>query len=159
MEDSKYIYKNELDKACFQYDMACGEFKDLPRRTIANKILHDEVFNIAKNLNYDRYWCGLTLIVYKFFHQKTSNTNKWTEANSENKQELHKPIIKKCEKRNVHSFFINIIFGVADLADIQLLNKFDKRIRFLLCVIDIFSKYAWVVPLKYKNSITITDAL
>ena len=116
MEDSKYIYKNELDKACFQYDMACGEFKDLPRRTIANKILHDKVFNIAKYLNCDRYWCGLTLIVYKFFHQKTSDTNKWTEANSENKQELqkknYKPIIKKCEKQNVHSSFINIIFRV-----------------------------------------------
>ena len=46
--DSKYIYKNELDKACFQHDMAYGEFKDLLTRTVADKVLHDKPSNIAK---------------------------------------------------------------------------------------------------------------
>ena len=47
--DSRYIYQNELDKACFQHDMASGDFKDLTRRTTADKILRDKAFNIAKN--------------------------------------------------------------------------------------------------------------
>ena len=49
--DTSYIYKNELDKACFQHDMAYGDFKDLKRRTASDKILRDKAFNIAKNLN------------------------------------------------------------------------------------------------------------
>ena len=53
--DSRYIYKSELDKACFQYDMAYGDFKDLARRTASDKILPDEAFNIAKNPKHDRY--------------------------------------------------------------------------------------------------------
>ena len=51
--DTCYIYKNELDKACFQHDMAYGDFKDVKRRTASDKILRDKVFNIAKNPNYD----------------------------------------------------------------------------------------------------------
>ena len=47
---------------------------------------------------------------------------------------------------------------VADLDDMQLISKLNKGIRFLLCVIHIYSKYAWVIPLKYKNGIIITDA-
>ena len=73
--------------------------------------------------------------------------------NKENIQlakELHKPIIRKFEKRTVYSGFRDNIWG-ADLADMQLLSKFNKRFRFLLCVIDIFSKYAGVVPLKDKK--------
>ena len=49
--DSRYIYKNELDKACFQHDMGYGDFKDLKKRTAADKVLRDKAFNIAKNLN------------------------------------------------------------------------------------------------------------
>ena len=65
--DSRYIYQNELDKACFQHDMAYGDFKDLNRRTAADKILRDKSFNIAKDPKYDGYQHGLASIVYKFF--------------------------------------------------------------------------------------------
>ena len=51
--DSGYIYQNKLDKACLQHDVAYGDFKDLPRRTASDKVLYGEVFNIAKNPNYD----------------------------------------------------------------------------------------------------------
>ena len=71
--------------------------------------------------------------------------------------ELHKPIIRKLEKRKVYSTFKDNIWGV-NLADMQLLSKYNKGIRFLLCVIDIFSKYAWVVPLKDKKGISIVKA-
>ena len=80
-------------------------------------------------------------------------------SNKENIQsadELHKPIIKKFKKRKVYSSFRDSIWGV-DLADMQLLSKFNKGFRFL-CVIDIFSKYAWVVPLKDKKGISIVNA-
>ena len=72
-------------------------------------------------------------------------------------QKLHKPIIKKIQKQNVHPPFIDNIWGV-DLGDMQLISKFDKAIRFLLCVIDIFSKYAWVIPLKDKNVNSVANA-
>ena len=71
-------------------------------------------------------------------------------------EELHKPIIRKFKKRTVYSGFKDNIWG-ADLADMQLISKFNKGFRFLLCVIDIFSKYAWAVPLKDKKGITITN--
>ena len=71
--DSKYIYPNELDKACFWYKIAYGYFKDLIRRTASDKILGDKTFNIAKNPKYDGYQKGLTWMVYKFFDKKTSS--------------------------------------------------------------------------------------
>ena len=69
----------------------------------------------------------------------------------------HKPIIRKFEKRKVHAIFKDNIWD-ADLADMQLLSKGNKETRFLLCVIDIFSKYAWVVPLKDKKGVSIATA-
>ena len=68
----------------------------------------------------------------------------------ESAEELQKPVIRKFEKRKVFSGFKDNIWG-ADLADMQLMSKFNKGFKFLLCVIDIFSKYAWVVPLKDKK--------
>ena len=71
--------------------------------------------------------------------------------------ELHKPIIRKFNKRKVYSSFKDNIWGV-DLADMQLLSKFNKGIKYLLCAIDLFSKYAFVVPLKDKKGISIVNA-
>ena len=61
--DTTYIYKNELDKACFQHDMAYGDFKDLARRTASDKALRDKAFNIAKNSKYDGYQRRLASMV------------------------------------------------------------------------------------------------
>ena len=71
-------------------------------------------------------------------------------------EELHKPIIKKFKKRRIYSSFKNNIWS-AYLADIQIVSKFNKGTRFLICVIDIFSKYALVVPLKDKNCVTVVN--
>ena len=71
--------------------------------------------------------------------------------------ELHKPIITKFKKGKVYSSFRDNIWN-AHLANMQLIRKFNKGIRFLLCVIDIFSKYAWVVPLKHKRDVTIVNS-
>ena len=61
--DTSYIYKNELDKACFQHEMAYGDFKDLVRRTASDEFLRNKAFNIAKNPKFDRYQRGLASMV------------------------------------------------------------------------------------------------
>ena len=161
--NTNYVYKNELDKSCFVHDAAYSDSKDLTKRTVADKILKNRVFNIAKDPKYDGYQRGLASMVYKFFDIKSKGSGakhvniKLTPQNQQLAEELHKPIIRKFEKRRVYSTFKDNIWG-ADLADMHLLSKYNKGIRFLLCVIDIFSKYAWVVPLKDKKGISIVKA-
>ena len=70
--DSRYIYRNELDKACFQHDMAYEDFKYLAKRTGADKVLRDKAFDIAKNPKYEGYQRGSAFMVYKFFEKKHS---------------------------------------------------------------------------------------
>ena len=143
--DTSYIYKNEFDKACFQHDMAYGDFKDLARRTASDKVLKDKAFNIAKNPKYDGDQRELACMVYKFFDKKSAGSSGNMYTNNKRPldldEELHKPMIRKFGKRAVYSGCKDNIWG-ADLADIQLISKFNKGYRFLLCVIDIFSKYA-----------------
>ena len=94
----RYIYRNELDKACFQYDMVCGDFKDLPSRIASDKILLDKAFNIAKNLSYDGNRWGLASMVYNFFVKKSSSGSGFKSAIKQNEklvEELHKPTISK----------------------------------------------------------------
>ena len=105
-----------------------------------------------KILYYER---GLASMVYKFFDKKSKGSD--LKENQQLANELHKPIIRKFKKRKVYSSFKDNIWGV-DLADMQLLSKYNKRIRYLLCVIDLFSKYAWVVPLKDKKGVSIANA-
>ena len=154
--DTNYTYKNELDKACFAHDAAYSDSKDLTKRTAADKILRNRVFNIAKDKKYDWYQRGLASMVYKFFDKKSKGrgakhvNTQLAPHNQQLAEELHKPIIRKFEKRKVHAAIKDNIWG-ADLAGMQLLSKYNKGIRFLLYVIDIFSKYGWVVPLKDKK--------
>ena len=71
---SSYIYRNELDEACFQHDMAYGDFKDLARRTVSDKVLRDKAFNIAKNPKYDGYQRVLDSMIYKCFDKKSKGS-------------------------------------------------------------------------------------
>ena len=71
--------------------------------------------------------------------------------------ELHKPIVRKFKKMKVYSSFKDNIWGI-DLADMQLISKYNKGIRYFLCAIDCFSKYNFVAPLKDKKDVTITNA-
>ena len=140
--------------------MAHGDFKDLTRRKSSDKILHDKAFNIAKNSKYDGHQQrGLASMVYKFFDKKTSSSGIKNENMSDQQlpEELYKTIIRKLKERKIHSSFIDNIWG-ADLADMQLISKFNKGFKFLLYFIDIFSKYPLVIPLKDKKGITITNA-
>ena len=153
-----YIYKNKLDKACFQHDIAYRDFKDLTRRTASDEVLRDKAFHIAKNPKYDKYQRGLASMVYKFFDKKSKRSGINTKMNPVEQltEELHKPITRNFKKRTVYSGIKHNIWG-AYLAGMQLISKFDEAFRFLLCVIDIFSKYAWNVPLKDKKSVSIAN--
>ena len=111
---------------------------------------------IASNPEYDGYQRGLARMVYKIFDKKTMGSGVSNES-LKLADELHKPIIRKFNKRKVYSSFKDNIWGV-DLAETQLLSKFNKGIKYLLCVIDLFSKYAFVAPLKDKKGVSIVNA-
>ena len=146
-----------LIRLVFLHDMAYGDFKDLAR-TASDKILRDKAFNIAEDSKYDGYQKGLASVVYKFFDKKSGGSgvaaNNVIKENIQLADELHKPITRKFKKRKVYFSFKDNIWG-ADLADMQLISK---GFRFVLCNIDIFSKYGWVVPLKDKKGISIVNA-
>ena len=152
--DTRYIYRNELDKACFQHDSAYADHKDLINRTEADKILKDKAYDIASNPEYNGYQKGLASMVYKFFDSEVASPDKKSVGSGINTikssfsilaDELHKPIIRKFKKRKVYSQFKDNIWGL-DLADMQSLSRKNKGIKYLLCAIDLFSKYAFVIP-------------
>ena len=114
--DTRYIYRNELDKACFQHDSAYADHKDLINRTEADKVLRDKAYVIASNPKYDGYQRGLASMVYKFFDKKSTagpsslehtgsgfEKLKNTARNSSIlADERHKLIIRKFNKRKVY---------------------------------------------------------
>ena len=106
-ENKKFIYQKELDKACFQHDMAYSKSKDLVKRTQSDKVLKDKAFKIASDPKYDDYQRGLVSMVYMFFDEKCTSLNKSSRsgiANESNYQlanELHKPIIRTLKKRKL----------------------------------------------------------
>ena len=110
--------------------MAYEDFKDLARKIASDKVLRNKAFNISKYLKYDGYQGGIASMVHKCFLKKSkvSGVNNELRQNEQLAEELY-------------SSFKDNIWG-ADLADMQLISEFNKGIRFLLYVIDIFRKYA-----------------
>ena len=175
--NTRYIYRNELDKAFFQHDSAYADHKDFINRTEADNVLKDKAYDIARNPEYDGYQRGLASIVYKFFDKKSpaepsalarsslertgsgfkklKNTTK--PSSSILADGLHRPIIRNFNKRKLYSQFKDNIWGV-DLADMQSLSRKNKGIKYLLCAIDLFSEYAFVIPIKDKKGISIVNA-
>ena len=136
---------------------AYADNKDLINRAKADKVLRNKAYNIASNPEYDGYQRGLASMVYKFFDKKSKGSGIMKNSSSIFADELHKPVIKKFNKRKVYSQFKDNIW-VVDLADMQSLSKKIKGIKYLLCATDLFSKYACVVPLKDKKGISIVNA-
>ena len=140
-----YIYRNELDKACFQYNMAYN-FKDLKRRTFPDKVLRDKAYNTANNLSrHNGYERALATLVYLFFdkERKGAGIKNEIKENQQVANEHHKPIIRRFKKRKEYSSYMDNTWSV-DLADMQLTSKYNKGIRYLLCAIDLLSKYALI---------------
>ena len=142
--------------------MAYSKSKDLAKRTQSDKVLKDKAFKIASNPKFHGYQRGLASMVYKFFDKKFTLLSKSSGSGIVNKpnyqlsNELHKPIIRKLKKKKLFIFRDNL-WGV-HLADMQSLSKYNKGNKYLLCAIDLFSKYAWVVPIKDKKGTSIVNA-
>ena len=162
MKDGRlsHILKNRLDVACFQHDSAYTKYKDRSNRKQSDIVLKNKALKIATDPRFNGYQRRLASMVYKFFNERTKGSGINLQANSLNNEilaeELHKPIIKSFKRRKVYSSFKDNIWGV-DLADIQLISKYNKGIRYLLCVIDLFSRYTWVIPLKNKKGESIVE--
>ena len=156
--DTRYIYRNELDKACFQHDSANADHKDLINRTKSDKVLRDKAYNIASNPEYYGYQRSLVNMVYKFFDKRSMGSGIKKDMSKSSSlilaNELHKLVIKKFNKRKVYSQFKGNIWGV-DLTDMQSLSRKNKGIKYLLCAIDLYSKYAFVIPLKNKKGLVL----
>ena len=109
--DTRYIYRNEIDEACFQHDSAYTGHKNLINRTEADKVLRDKAYDIASNPEYDGYQRGLGSMVYKSFDKKSTGSgfkklkNTTKPSSSILDDELHKPIITKFKKRKAYSQF------------------------------------------------------
>ena len=131
--------------------MPYGDFKNLPRKTVSDKVICDKAFNITKNPKYDGYQYGLTSMIHKYFDKKTAGLavtrvqseglqsktlatqameDKFRIENKVLAEEIHKPIIKNIGKLKVDSSLMDNIWG-GDLANMQSISKSNKGIRFL----------------------------
>ena len=162
MKDGRlnHILKNRLDAACFQHDSAYAKYKDRANRKQSDVVLKNKALKIATDPRVNGYQRELASMVYKFFNERTKgsgiNNKENLLVNSQLAEELLKPIIKNFKRRKVYFSFKDNIWGV-ELADMQLISKYNKGIRYLLCVIDLFSRYSWVIPLKNKKRESIAE--
>ena len=106
------------------------------------------------NPKIDSFQRGLAAEVYKFFNERSKKVLGRGIESKQLANELYKPIIKKFKRIKVYSSYKDNIWGV-DLADMSFISRFNKRIKYLLCVIDLFSRYSWVVALKDKKGASI----
>ena len=137
--------------------MAYDKSKDLVKWTRSEKVLTNKAFKIANDPKYDGYQRGLASLVYKLFDKKSCGSGIANEPHYQLVDEPHKSIIRKLKKRKVYSSFRDNIWGIG-LADMQSLSKYNKRDKYLLCAIDLFSKDAWVFSLKDKRGVSIVNA-
>ena len=103
--NTNFIYRNELDKTCFQHNMAYGKSKDLTKRTQSDKVLRDKAFKIESDPKYDGYHRGLASMIYMSFYKKSSGKGVDAELNYQLANELHRQIIRKFGQRKVYSSF------------------------------------------------------
>ena len=150
-ENLKHLYRNELDKACFAHNAAYSESKDLAKRTISKKVLKDRAYEIARNCKYDGYQKALASI--RFFDKKAGSE---ASVHEQLPKELHKPVTKKLKRRKVCAWFKDNIWA-AYLAKMYSLSPKNKNVKYLLCVTDVFTKYAWVKTLKDKKGKTVLN--
>ena len=111
--NTDFIYRNNVDKTCFQHDMAYGKSKDLAKRTQSARVLRDKAFKIASDSKYDGYERGFASMVYKSFDKKYSGSSvATTEPNYQLANKLHRQIIRKFKKRKVYSSFRDNVWDI-----------------------------------------------
>ena len=122
----EHLYRNALENTCFA------------KRTISDKILKDRTYEIARNRNYDGYQRALASMVCNFFDKKPGSR---ISINEQLAKELHKAVMKIFTGRKVYAKFKSNIW-VANLAEMESLPSNNKNVKYLLCAIDVFTKYA-----------------
>ena len=120
------------------------------KRTQSDKVLREKTFEIVSIPKNDKYQKRLASMVYTFFDKKYAGASIKSMSKQQLANKLHKPVI-------VYFLFKDNIWRVG-LRDMQLISKNNKGIRYLLCAISLFSKYAWVVSVKEKKEDTIANA-
>ena len=149
-----------MDAACFQHDSAYAKYKDRLNRRQSDIVLKNKALKIATDPRFNGYQRGLTSMVYKFFNERTKGSGINLQANYLNNEilaeQLHKPIIKNFKRGKVYSSFKDNIWGF-DLADMEIISKYNKGIRYILCIIDLINRYAWVIPLRNKKGESIVE--
>ena len=96
--NTDFIYRNELDKSCFQHDMAYGKSKDLSKRTQSDKVFRDKAFKTEGDQKYDGYQRGLASMIYKFFDKKSSGSGDDTKPKYQLASELHRQVYRKFKR-------------------------------------------------------------
>ena len=140
MKDGRlsHILKNRLDATCFQHDSVYAKYKYRLNRKQSDIVLTNKALKIGTDPRVNGYQRGLASMVYKFFNERTKGSGINLKANSLNNEilaeKLHKSIIKNFKRRKVYSSFKDNIWGV-----------------------DLFSRYAWVIPLKNKKGESIVE--
>ena len=150
----KHLHRNELKKACFAHGAAYCDSKGLAKRVISDNILKDRAYENATNCQYDGCHRALASIVCVFFDKKLGSG---ITVNEKVAKEIHTLAIEKLKRRQVYARFKDNIW-VADLAEIQSLSSKNKNAKYLLYVIDVFTKYAWVRTLRDKRGKTVLNA-
>ena len=107
-----FIYKNDLHKACFQHDMACGKTKDLVKRAQSDKVLRDKAFKIASDPQKDSYQIILASMVYRFFDKKSKASDIANEPNYQLANEFQKPILRKFKEKERFIHHLQTISGL-----------------------------------------------
>ena len=139
-----------MDKACFQHDAEYNKYNNFKNRTQSDTVLKDKAYKIAANPRIDGYQRGLAAMVDNFFNERSKKVLGLGIENQQIASELHKPIIKKFKRRKVYSSFKDNIWGV-DLAHMSLISTFNKGIKYLFLVINLFSRYGWIIGSKKEN--------
>ena len=110
----------------------------------------DRAYEIAINSKYEGCQRGLASVVYNFFDKKTV-LRTGASVNEELSQDLYKPVVKKFNERKVYANYKNNIWA-ADLAKMGFLSSKNCGVKYLSCVIDVFTKYGWIKPLKVRKA-------
>ena len=133
----KHFCRNPLEKTCFAHNAGYSDSKDLAKRTISDKIFKNRAYEIARDHKYNGYQRVLASMVYRFFGKKTRSG---MNVNEQLAKELHKPLIKKFQRKKVYARFKDNIWA-ADLAKMRSLAFRNKNVKYLLCIVDVFTKY------------------
>ena len=116
--------------------------------------MKDRAYEIDRNCKYDGYQRALASMVYRFFDKKTGSG---VSVNKNLPEELHKPVTEKFKRGKLYARFRDNIW-VTDLAEMGSLSSKNRNVKYLLCAIDVFTKYAWVKPSKDKKGKTVCNA-